>query len=93
MMLLVLGGIDLFFAIMMLLAHYEVLASWRIAVAALIYWSVKGIILRGSILSFIDVLAGVYFVMIMLGVQTPIVYLFLGMMLYKMIVSLILRGS
>jgi hypothetical protein len=89
---LLLGLIDFLLAVLMLLAHLEIFSAWRIAIAALIFWTAKGIIYRGSFLSVIDLLAGVYFILVMLGVRSVIVYLFLAFMIYKFSLSLMFRG-
>ena len=92
MLALVLGVLDLFFAAMMLLMHFDVFSSWRIAVIGAIYWVGKGVIFRGSFLSVLDVLAGIYMIFVLFGLTTPIVFIFFTVMVYKFITSLVLRG-
>jgi len=92
MMFLILGFLDLFFAVMMLLMHFDIFSSWRVALIGAVFWIGKGILFRGSFLSALDFLAGIYLVLVFLGLSTPIVYLFLGVMVYKFTVSLVLRG-
>jgi hypothetical protein len=87
-----LGALDFVFAVLMLLTHFGVLHSWRMAFVAAVFWMGKSIIFRGSFLSVLDFLSGIYFLLVMLGVQTALIYLFLGLMLYKFIISLALRG-
>jgi hypothetical protein len=87
-----LGLMDVLFAVLMLLTHFGLMHSWRMALAGAIFWIGKSIIFRGSFLSVLDFLAGIYFILVMLGVHTALVYLFLGIMIYKLIMSLVLRG-
>jgi hypothetical protein len=88
----ILGFIDLLMAGLMLATHLGALHSWRFALMGMAYWIGKSILLRGSFLSVLDFAAGVYFLLVMLGVHTSLVYFFLGVMIYKFITSLILRG-
>ena len=92
MMILLLGLLDVFFAVMMLLTHLEVLHSWRIALMAAIFWIGKAAIFRGGFLSALDFLAGLYFVFVMFSLHTPIVYIFLGVMVYKFMLGFMMRG-
>jgi hypothetical protein len=87
-----LGFLDLLFAGMMLATHFGWMHSWRFALMGAAYLIGKGIMFRGSFLSIMDVAAGVYFILMMLGVHTSLVYLFFGIMIYKFAVSLIMRG-
>ena len=92
MIALLLGILDLVFALLMLLMHFDILTQWRIAFFGAVYWIGKGVIFRGSFLSVLDVIAGLYFLLVLSGVQTPLVFLFLGIMLYKFAVSFMMRG-
>ncbi len=86
------GLLDLLFAGLMLATHFGWLHSWRFAFMGAAYLIGKGILFRGSFLSVLDVAAGIYFILIMLGVHTSLVYFFLAIMIYKFVVSLIFRG-
>ena len=88
-----LGFADVFVAVLMVLTHLGILNEWRLAILGAAYLIGKGVVLRGSFLSILDILAGVYFILIMLGLRTFIVYIFLGIMVYKFLVSLIMRGQ
>lgn len=90
---LLLGLADVIAGVLMLLTHMGILNEWRIAVMAVVYLVAKGVLLRGSFLSILDVLAGIYFVLIMLGLRTFLVYVFLAVFVYKFVVSLIMRGQ
>jgi hypothetical protein len=88
-----LGLMDVVFAGMMLGTHLGWLhLSWRFAAMGAAYWIGKGVFLRGSFLSILDIAAGIYFILVMLGVRTWLVYVFLIIMIYKFVTSLILRG-
>jgi hypothetical protein len=91
-LMLFLGILDVLFAGCMVLTQMGVLHSWRLALMGAFFWVAKGAIFRGSFLSVVDVVAGIYFIFVMLGVSSPITYLFLGIMVYKFVVSLVLRG-
>ncbi|MFH0870317.1 MAG: hypothetical protein V1866_04650 [archaeon] len=86
-----LGIIDVFFAVLMVLTHLGLLHKWRLAFMGAAYLIGKGFLLRGSFLSFIDMAAGVYFILIMFGLKTFLVYVFLAVMIYKFIASLVMR--
>jgi len=88
----ILGFIDLLFAGMMLATHLGAIHSWRFALMGAVYWIGKSILLHGSFLSVLDFAAGVYFILVMVGVRTAVVYFFLGIMIYKFVASLIMRG-
>ena len=87
-----LGMLDVTFAVLMLLTHYDVMHSWRVAIGGAIYWMGKSILLRGSFLSVLDFLAGIYFILIMFGLRTALVFLFFIVMIYKLAISLVMRG-
>jgi hypothetical protein len=59
---------------------------------AAVYLAGKGIIMSGSFLSILDKIIGIYFILIMLGVRTILVYAFALVLMYKFITSLIMRG-
>ena len=87
-MFLLLGFIDVVVGALMLATHLGFLHEWRIAIMGTIYLIAKSIALRGSFLSILDILAGVYFILIMLGARTFLVYVFLILMIYKFVTSL-----
>jgi hypothetical protein len=92
MLFVLLGILDFTFGMAMILTHAGIIHSWRIGIVAAAFWIIKGILFRGSFLSVVDILAGIYFLLVLIGLHTPLAYLFLGMMTYKMIISLVLRG-
>ena len=91
-MFLILGFVDLIVGVLMLATHLGLFHEWRIAIAGAAYLIAKGIILPRSILSILDILAGIYFILIMIGVRTFLVYAFALVLAYKFITSLIMRG-
>lgn len=92
-MFILLGFIDVVIGTFMLTTHMGFLNEWKLAAMGAAYLIGKGIVLRGSFLSMIDILAGVYFILIMLGVRTFLVYVFLIIMIYKFVTSLMMRGQ
>ncbi|HHE36335.1 MAG TPA: hypothetical protein ENL16_00795 [Candidatus Woesearchaeota archaeon] len=89
---LLLGFLDVITGALMLAIHLGFLHEWRLTVIGTAYLIGKGLLLRGSFLSILDVLAGVYFILIMLGIRTFLVYVFLIIMVYKFVTSLMMRG-
>ncbi|MBN2142182.1 hypothetical protein JW711_02530 [Candidatus Woesearchaeota archaeon] len=87
-----LSFIDLLIGVMMLLAHFDVGVSWRLAIGGSFFLIGKSILFRGSFLSVLDFIAGIYLLLVMIGLKTPLVFLFFGLMIYKFIVSLLMRG-
>lgn len=86
-----LGFLDVFISVLMLLTHLGLLHRWRFAFMGAAYLIGKGFLFRGSFLSFIDIAAGIYFILIMFGLKTFLVYVFLAIMVYKLIASLVMR--
>ena len=91
-MFLILGFIDVIIGALMITTHLSLLHEWRIAIMGAAYLIGKGAVLHGSFLSILDILAGVYFILIMLGVRIVLVYVFVLVFVYKFITSLIMRG-
>ena len=91
-MFILLGFVDVVVGALMLVTHLGFLHEWRLAIISTAYLIGKSIVLRGSFLSILDILAGVYFILIMLGVRTFLVYVFVIIMIYKFVTSLIMRG-
>lgn len=87
-----LGFVDVIVGALMLATHLNFLHEWRLAIMGSIYLIAKSLVLRGSLLSVLDILAGIYFILIMLGVRTFLVYVFLIILIYKFAISLIMRG-
>jgi hypothetical protein len=87
-----LGLVDVVVGGLMLATHWELLHLWRVAIMGAAYLIGKGLVFRGSVLSYLDILAGVYFILIMLGVKTILVYVFALIFAYKFMTSLIMRG-
>jgi hypothetical protein len=91
-MFILLGFIDVLIAALMITTHLGLLHEWRLAIMSAAYLIGKGIIFRGDFLSVLDMLAAVYFILIMLGVRTILVYAFALLLAYKFITSLIMSG-
>lgn len=89
---LLLGFIDVVVGVLMLATHVGFLHEWRLAIMAAVYLIAKSLIFRKSFLSILDILAAIYFILIMIGVRTFLVYVFLIVMIYKFVTSLMMRG-
>ena len=72
---------DVVIAIVMILSHFELIHEWRLAFAGAAYLIGKGIVFRGNLLSILDLLSGVYFLLIMVGVRSFLVYIVAGIMI------------
>ena len=79
---------DLAVAISMILLHHSIV-PWNIGVACSFYLMIKFYMFRGDIASFIDLFVGVYIILLMLGVQTFLTYLFAGYLIQKGLFGLI----
>lgn len=91
-MFILLGFIDVIVGALMLATHLGLVHEWRFAIMGAIYLIAKAIAMRGSFLSVLDILAGIYFILIMIGLRTFLVYVFMLIMIYKFVVSLMMRG-
>jgi len=91
-MFLLLGFIDVVVGALMLSTHLGLLHDWRLTIISATYLIGKGIVLRGSFLSILDILIGIYFILVMLGVRTFLVYVFIIILIYKFVISLMMRG-
>jgi hypothetical protein len=91
-MFLILGFIDVIVGALMISTHLGLLHEWRIAIMCAAYLFVKGAIFLKDFLSVLDIITGIYFILIMLGVRTIFVYGFALIFVYKFITSLIMRG-
>jgi len=87
-----LGLVDTIIGALMIATHLGVLHEWRLATMSAIYLIGKGVIFRSSFLSLLDIFAGIYFILIMMGVRTFLVYAFALVLAYKLVTSLIMRG-
>lgn len=91
-MFILLGLMDALVAALMLSMHLEIIAGWRLAIIGALYLIGKGIVLRGSFLSILDILAGVYLILMLAGLRTFLAYIFAAVLVYKLIASLVMRG-
>ena len=91
-MFILLGLIDVLSAAVMLSLHFGIIDPGRWVIASAVYLIGKALALRGSFLSIIDVAAGVYILLMLLGLRTFLVYVFALIMLYKFVTSLLMRG-
>jgi len=91
-MFILLGLLDTIVAALMIATHLGILHEWRIAIMSAAYLIGKGVIMRGSFLSILDIIIGIYFILILLGVRTILVYAFALVLVYKFVTSLIMRG-
>jgi len=89
---LLMSFMDVVIAVIMIATHLDFLHQWRLAIMGSAYLIGKGILFKGNLLSFLDVLAGIYFLLLMFGLKTFLVYIFAGVMIYKFVVSLVMRG-
>jgi len=83
--------LDFFIAGSVLLTHFGVLDSWRILFSGAVYLIGKGFMFQGSFLSILDIVCGVYLLLMLLGVRSFIDYIVFGYLIYKVLIYFILR--
>ena len=83
-----LGLFDVLTGIFMLLLHYDA-TGWRAVFGFAMYMILKGIAFRFEFLSIIDLLMGIYIILMFFGVKTFLVYVFFAYIMYKAVISLI----
>ena len=82
---------DFAVATMILLTHTGVLDSWRLLLSAAAYLIGKGIMFQGSLLSLLDIVCGLYLLIMLFGVRTFFDYAIFAYLLYKVLMYFILR--
>ncbi len=81
------GILDLASAAIIILAHFS-LVPWNIVLGVPLYLVLKGIAFGISFAGIIDVAAGLYAVLILLGIHSFVVYVFAIYLLQKAIFSI-----
>lgn len=81
--------LDLIILIVILGLHFNFIHSFIITVLAVLYLIFKGIIFIGDLFSLLDILVGIYLVLMYLGVQTFITYIIIIYFIYKIVFSFI----
>ncbi|HII29956.1 hypothetical protein COT48_02570 [Candidatus Woesearchaeota archaeon CG08_land_8_20_14_0_20_47_9] len=81
------GLMDLFATIVMLLIHYNVL-GWRLPLSLGMYLIFKGIGFWGDFASMVDLAAGIYMIAMIFGLRTFLVFVFVGFLFQKTLFSL-----
>lgn len=84
----ILGILDFASAIIILLAHFS-LVPWNIILGVALYLVLKGIIFGISFAGIIDVAAGLYAVLILLGIHSIAVYIFAIYLIQKAVLSIV----
>lgn len=88
MFLKVLTILDFFVLAFLLLLNFEMFSSWKLAVVAMIYLVGKGLLFFGDLFSFMDMAAGIYVVVLMLGLNIFLTYIFAAYFGYKVLLGL-----
>lgn len=81
-----LGVVDILAGLWMLLAHFNIV-GWATSSVFVIYLLVKILIFR-DLISFFDLLSGLYFIIILLGAHWVLTYLFVIYLIQKGVTSL-----
>ncbi len=81
-----LGILDVLAGIWMLLAHFDIV-GWTTSAIFVIYLMLKILIFR-DVISFFDLLSGLYFIIILLGAHWTLSYLFIIYLLQKGVISM-----
>ena len=81
--------LDLIILIIILGLHFNFVNSLIITLLAALYLFFKGIIFIGDFFSILDILVGIYLVLMYLGVQTFVTYIIIFYFIYKIVFSFI----
>lgn len=84
----ILGACDLMSALWIMLLHFDVLGSNQIGFFFGIYLVVKGYLFRENLVSYVDLFAGVYLILMGFGISNFLSYLFAIWLAQKSLVSL-----
>ncbi|MBR9675920.1 hypothetical protein GOV05_02835 [Candidatus Woesearchaeota archaeon] len=87
MLIKIFGLLDLLAATSMLLIHFNVI-SWHLGFGLATYLIIKSLVFRGDFASLLDLLSGVYFIMVLFGIKTLMVYVVLIYLVQKSFLSL-----
>ena len=82
------GALDLLAVLVLGLLHYSWLSSWNLILFVSAYLLIKGVLFRGSIHSWLDIICGVWVIIVALGAHTLITFIFGGYLLQKSLSSL-----
>jgi hypothetical protein len=84
-----LGILDLLAAATVLMLHYDVAwVGWRAAVFFAAYLFIKGYFFKSSIISLVDVFAGVYIILLAIGAKTILSFVIAFYLFQKSVFSL-----
>ncbi|NQU78174.1 hypothetical protein HQ545_00225 [Candidatus Woesearchaeota archaeon] len=83
-----LGAADLLAAIVVILLHYDFLIGWRIGIFFASYLILKGWLLREDINSVMDILCGIYIVILVFGFSTFVSWIIAAYLFQKAVFSL-----
>ena len=78
--------LDLIVAINLIAAHFG--AFQIIALFSMIYLIGKGIIFIKDPFSILDIIIGLYFIILLLGIKTFLTWIFFAYLIYKIVVSI-----
>jgi hypothetical protein len=87
MIIILFGILDLLASIMLVLTHLNIL-SWQKSIGFAMYLFIKSYMFKGDLMSLVDFLIGVYFIMMILGFRSILVYLFALFLFQKAFFSL-----
>ncbi|MAE13531.1 hypothetical protein CMO92_03120 [Candidatus Woesearchaeota archaeon] len=82
---------DLFVLVTMVGTHLGLLDSWRALLGGAAYLLGKGWFYRGDFMSMIDMVLGIYLIMMLFGAAWTLTWIAVAWFLYKFIVAFVLR--
>ena len=85
MLIWILNALDFIVAINIVALHFGFLQN--LAIFSIIYLILKGIIFIVDPFSIIDIIIGVYMILLLFGISTFLTWLFLSYLLYKIVIS------
>ncbi len=80
---------DLFVLVVTILTHFNVLASLMPITLAALYMFFKGLVFWGNLPSFIDMVVGVYLVLMVLGVRWAVTALVVLWLVNKLVAAVL----
>ena len=85
--------LDFLVLLIVLFAQLGIHDHWRLLIGGAVYLILKGLVFRGSALSTIDLVFGVYMLIMLLGARWFISWLLIIWLAYKIIVTVFGRPS
>lgn len=76
---------DLLILVAMLLTHFDMVSSWRLLVGGAAWFGTKAFLFRGDLFSMIDLVVGIYLILMLLGARWTLTWVFAIYLGYKLL--------